>query len=83
MAECHFLLVYDLEKQRLVAREPFEDVDEAVRAYADKETEHLGDPTVEIVLIGADSLETIKHTHASYFDGKISGRSKYLTELAS
>lgn len=83
MAECHFLLVYDLKRQELVARELFEDVDEAVRAYAARENDHLGDPTVEIVLIGADSLETIKHTHASYFDGKIVGRSKYLTELAS
>ncbi len=83
MAECHFLLVYDLGQQKIVVQERFDDVDEAVRAYADKETEHLGDPTVEIVLIGADSLDTIKHTHASYFDGKVYGRSKYITELAS
>ena len=29
----------------------------------------VGDPRMEIVLIGSDSLETVRLTHANYFDG--------------
>jgi hypothetical protein len=66
----HFLLVYDLDRQELVGdpRE-FSKPAEAAAAYAELEQRHQGDPNLEIVLIGADSLETIKSTHGNYFDG--------------
>ncbi len=31
------------------------------------EQEHLGDRHLEIVLVGADSIETIMQTHGNYF----------------
>lgn len=67
----HFLLVYDLDRQQLVS-EPRQFVDpaEATAAYAAMEEHHRHDPHLEIVLIGADSLETIKSTHGNYFDSK-------------
>lgn len=66
----HFLLVYDLDRQSLVGdpRE-FSDPIEAANAYAELEQEHRQDSNLEIVLIGADSLDTIKTTHGNYFDG--------------
>ncbi|MHB8469480.1 MAG: hypothetical protein ACYDCH_06980 [Gaiellaceae bacterium] len=67
----HFLLMYDLDRQELVG-EPREFVnpDEATAAYAELEQKHRRDSNLEIVLIGSDSLETIKSTHGNYFDGK-------------
>lgn len=35
---------------------------------------------VEIVLIGSDSLETVKVTHANHFDGTVAV-SKYFAEI--
>jgi hypothetical protein len=37
---------------------------------------------MEIVLIGSDSLDTVKLTHANYFDGSVA-ISKYLVGVAS
>lgn len=42
------------------------DVGEALAAYAKSESEH-DDPNMEIVLVGADSIETVMRTHAQYF----------------
>jgi len=69
MALIHFLLVYDLVQQRLVHEEQFTDAHEAADAYGRMEWQHRGNRDVEIVLVGADSLETIKRTHGHYFDG--------------
>lgn len=42
--------------------------------YARLEREHMDKADrVEIVLIGSDSLETVKVTHANYFDGTVAG----------
>ena len=81
MASKHFLLVYDLEEQRIVSQVDFDDVQEATRTYAEYEREHLGKSDIEIGLIGADSIDTIHHTHRSYFDGLMGRRSKYLVGL--
>lgn len=65
----HFLLVYDLANQRLLERRPFTNPEEAAAAYAELEREHHGDKNLEIVLVGADSIETVMTTHRNYFDG--------------
>ncbi len=65
--QLHFLLVYDLRQRRLLRAERYSDADEAAVAYGQAEREHLKDRGVEIVLVGADSLETIKSTHGHYF----------------
>jgi len=64
----HFLLVYDLKAQRLVSQRDFEDGVEAAAAYAALEREYQGRDDFEVVLVGADSIETIRRTHAHYFD---------------
>ncbi len=67
MALIHFLLVYDHAAGRLLSRVEFRNADEAAEAYSDMELEHRGDRHLEIVLVGADSIETIMQTHGNYF----------------
>lgn len=77
----HFLLVFDHAQARLIEEQHFlEDGRAALAAYAAKESEHNGDRNIEIVLIGSDSIETVKLTHANYYDGSVSV-SKYLAGI--
>jgi len=69
MAIIHFLLVYDLRRQELRSQEAFAKVDEATIAYQRMEQLYRADPEVEIVLVGADSIDTIRQTHGHYFEG--------------
>lgn len=78
----HFLLVFDHAAGQLVEMIEFgSDGESAVAAYAVKEQEANERPWErsrrEIVLIGSDSIETVKLTHANYFDGSAKV-SKYL-----
>jgi hypothetical protein len=78
----HFLIVFDHATGRLEDLIEFgEDSDRAVAAYSDKERELEGRKLVEIVLIGSDSLDTVKLTHANYFDGA-AAVSKYLAGIS-
>jgi hypothetical protein len=78
MPMIHFLLVYDRQQGKLVHQRPFTDSAEAVAAYEAMEEEY-GDAArhMEIVLVGADSLETVMLTHGNYFDAQPSA-SPYL-----
>lgn len=78
----HFLLIFDHEQGQLLKTVDFgEDSDAAVTAYAESEREYQDTPRLEIVLIGSDSFDTVKLTHANYFDGTVA-LSKYLTGVA-
>ena len=70
-----------LDEVPAVAVRVEEDGDRAVAAYTAKEKELEGKGAIEIVLIGSDSLETVKLTHANYFDGSVAV-SKYLAGIA-
>lgn len=70
----HFLLVFDHGQDRLLREESFGDnLAAATDAYAQAEAEYRDNGLVDIVLVGSDSLETVRVTHSTYFDGK--GRS--------
>lgn len=74
----HFLLVFDHDKGELIDYQKFgSDSDLAVAAYSQKEIECRRYGALEIVLIGSDSWDTVKLTHANYFSGE-AARSKYL-----
>ena len=45
------------------------------------EKQYQSDDMIEIVLIGSDSIETVKLTHANYFSGSASV-SKYLAGIS-
>lgn len=78
----HFLLIFDHDQGTLLGMREFgEDSDAAVAAYAESERAYESAPRVEIVLIGSDSLETVRLTHANYFDGTVAV-SKYLTGIS-
>lgn len=83
MAFHHFLLIYDLNAQRLVRQSTFDDGDEAAAAYTAAENEFRGRMDLEILLVGADSIETIMRTHAHYFDGQNESGSAYLTGVSA
>lgn len=56
------------------------DADAALKAYAAAEAEYGDRKDVEVVLIGSDSLDTVRLTHANYFDGSVTV-SKYLAGI--
>jgi hypothetical protein len=63
----HFLVVYRVSEGTSKVQEFGTDYDAAQAAYAAAEQEHRADDDTDIVLLGADSLATIKETHSSYF----------------
>jgi hypothetical protein len=63
----HFLITYDIGREVAHVDEYGEDYDAALAAYDEIEERYRHDPQIEVVLLGADSLETIRKTHSSYF----------------
>lgn len=64
----NFLLVYSYDEQRLIDKCEFLDAAEAAAAYRKAEETYRGrSDKFEVVLVGADSLDTIKRTHGHYF----------------
>jgi hypothetical protein len=63
----HFLVVYDAVTGRADVRRFGTDYEAAQQAYAEVEWETRDDANIDAVLLSADSLETVKRTHSSYF----------------
>lgn len=70
MSFVHFLLVYDRSQQRLIFERSYTDSANALREYEEMEERHRHDTNKEIVLVGADSIETVRLTHGNYFDAE-------------
>ena len=83
MADCHYLLVYDLAARRLIESVDLgSDSAAAVVAYQEHEAAHEDRKDIEIVLVAADSIETVRQTHRSYFEGEVSRvREAYLADF--
>ncbi|HWM64549.1 MAG TPA: hypothetical protein VNP96_11250 [Solirubrobacterales bacterium] len=64
----HFLIVYDIPTGKARVRDFGADYDIALAAYAEIEAEMKDRDDLDIVLLSADSLETVKRTHSSYFE---------------
>ncbi|WP_065571415.1 hypothetical protein [Microbacterium oleivorans] len=78
----HFILVFDHTKGRLI-QDPLafgEDSKSALAHYSDLERTYRENPNMDIVMVGSDSIETVKVTHANYFDGT-AAFAKYLREI--
>lgn len=67
----HFLLIFDHAVGQLLSHDEFSDVDAAISAYEDAESQYDTNSKIEVVLIGSDSFETVRETHANYFDGTV------------
>lgn len=64
----YFILVYDMTTRHVDVHDDFgHDMDRATERYGQLEDELGPSERYEIVLVGADSIETIKRTHAPYF----------------
>ena len=75
----HFLVVYDVAEGVADVRE-FSDHDEALARYDELEKQFLNSDDFDIVLLGADSLETIRRTHSSYFETTQHGFERFFRE---
>jgi hypothetical protein len=76
----HFLVVYDVKTAKAQVTE-FDDYDAALAAYESIEKQNFGRDDLDIVLLGADSLETIEKTHSSYFATTEGGFERFLGDL--
>lgn len=66
----HFILVFDRKAGRMVDQLDFGvEARQAVAKYEELEEQYRHDSHMDIVLVGSDSIETVKVTHANYFDG--------------
>jgi hypothetical protein len=66
----HFLLIYNHDDQELIeAKDLGTSGDDAAQTYSEYEEKYRDHHGIEIVLVGADSLDTIRTTHSHYFDG--------------
>lgn len=68
----HFILVFDRNAGHLVEQIPFgTHRAAAVARYGEIEKEYRNSPHMDILLVGSDSIETIKVTHANYFEDSV------------
>lgn len=71
MALQHFLILYSVREAKLLRLDAFgNDVERATEAYSELEREYSereDHDDYEIVLVGADSIDTLHHTHSRYF----------------
>lgn len=79
----HFILIFDRQARRLVEQIDFGNrAAAAVTRYGEIEALYWDQPHMDIVLVGSDSIDTIKVTHANYFEDDTSVMSNDLLRLA-
>jgi hypothetical protein len=69
----HWLIVYDRSQGELLRCCEFSDSQEALRERFAVERDNREKSWLEIVVLGGNSLETIKSTHSRYFATATSG----------
>lgn len=65
----HFFLTFDHARDELDIEEFGDDAQAATSRYEDLEEQCRDSRTINIVLVGSDSIETVKVTHSTYFAG--------------
>ena len=77
----HFLLVFNCATGTLEDLQEFGlDSEGALSAYAAAEENYRDSDWIQTVLIGSDSIETVRVTHPNYFDAS-EAESKYFAGL--
>jgi hypothetical protein len=64
----YFLLAYDRPRGEILRQQEFGSWQEGLPARFEAEREYAGSPDVEIVLLGAESIEALRATHRRYFE---------------
>jgi hypothetical protein len=72
-----FLVVFDPSADSVEVEELGTDPRAAMRAYKKREHDLAPDDRIEVVLLGAESIDALKQTHSSYF-----GSERFDTVLA-
>ncbi|GAA1998404.1 hypothetical protein [Brevibacterium samyangense] len=62
-----FLLIRNRRTDTLETIDFGSDSAAAVAEYTSQEVAHRGQPDVEVLLVGSDSLETVRKTHSTWF----------------
>lgn len=63
----HYLIIFDHANDHREVIEFGEDIEAALDSYTAKEDEFADHQSVEVVLLGSDSLESVRATHSNYF----------------
>ena len=66
----HYLFVFDHKTMDREIVEFGQDIEAALASYAQKEEEVKDDRSIEVVLVGSDSVESVRMTHSKYFPDK-------------
>ena len=77
-----FLIAFDHDARKQISLEEFRDTRRALEAYGALEEQYRSNPRVEVVLLGSDSIDTIKVTHSNYFEDALEALNKFLARLA-
>jgi hypothetical protein len=65
----NFLVVYNRREGQIVRRRSFGEPQRALIARFEAEREFRDDPDIEVVVLGAESWDSLARTHARYFKG--------------
>jgi hypothetical protein len=77
----HFLVVYRVaEGTAEISEFPHEQYEAALDAYRATEEAHEGEANVEVVLLSADSPESLMATHGRFFERSRRHVDDYITE---
>jgi hypothetical protein len=63
----HFLLVFDRREGRVLSKQEFDVRSAAMAGRFEAERLHRDNPDIEVVVLGAQSADALKQTHARYF----------------
>lgn len=79
----HFILVFDRRAGHLQDQLDFGgDAKSALAKYEELEELYRRDVHMDIVLVGSDSIDTVRVTHANYFDGTARDRFADILSIA-
>ena len=76
-----FLITFDHDARKQIGLEEFRNTAQALKAYSEREEQYRDNPRVEVVLLGAESIDAIKVTHSNYFDDTADALGNLLVSL--
>ena len=76
-----FLITFDHDAGKQISLEEFRNTALAVKAYGEREEQYRDNPRVEVVLLGAESIDAIKFTHSNYFEDTADALGNLLASL--
>ncbi|HEV2755681.1 MAG TPA: hypothetical protein VG318_07875 [Actinomycetota bacterium] len=75
-----FVIVFDRPRGEILEMVEFPEAerDVALKELFDREERFRDEADVEVVMLGSDSIETLKATHGRYFKGELQRRTRAL-----